>query len=180
MRNAFLPMTVALALTGCVDPGGGPSPARPSVDIADRVSSVDRALVVGDWQCRELNPYPNAPIVITDTTFYPDGYFTSRSTGQPQAGLPTGPTTVTTRGKWRVEEDRLVTSEVTAELSSGNGGSGDLLGSVLTQIGPLLGGGQAAQPQGGASDVLELTSSTMVIKGQDIQDPPVVTCSRTG
>ncbi|MDF1587464.1 hypothetical protein [Marinimicrococcus flavescens] len=186
MRLALLPMGVALALTGCLEAGGGKMPSqRPAVSVADQVTSVDRQLVVGGWQCRELNPYPDAPIVINTTTFYPDGYFTSQSTGQAQAGLPMGGSgTVTTRGRWRAEEGRLVTSEVAAEAArapaTGAGNSADIVGSVLSQIGPLLvGGGQAAQPQGGASEVLELTRSTMVLKSLDVQDPPIVTCTRT-
>lgn len=189
MRPALLTMGVALALTGCLEAGGGGMPAqRPAVSIADQVTTVDRQLVVGGWQCRELNPYPNTPIVINTTTFYPDGYFTSRSTGQAQAGLPMGGSgTVTTRGRWRAEEGRLVTSEVVAEMAQapatgagGTGGTGDLVGTVLSQIGPLLvGGGQATQPQGSSSEVLELTRSTMVFKALGIQDPPIVTCTRT-
>jgi hypothetical protein len=49
-----------LLLAGCAT-GGGETPRRPTTSVADDVGAVDRAAVVGTWQCRELNPYPEVP-----------------------------------------------------------------------------------------------------------------------
>ena len=51
-----------LLLTGCTGlGGGGETPKRPPLNVADQVQQVDRSKLVGTWQCRELNPYPEMP-----------------------------------------------------------------------------------------------------------------------
>src|SRR4051812_37873954 len=79
---------VALGLAACTTGGGGGgdgggysrSTQRPVVNVPNQVTSVDRRLIVGTWQCRELNPLPGMPVHPTNTTTYnADGTFVGES-----------------------------------------------------------------------------------------------------
>src|SRR5947208_2595006 len=78
MRHRPLAAVAAgtLILVGCASTGGPPpsAPARPAVAVPDQVGAVDRALLIGNWSCHELNPVPGRPTATeVQVSFNPDG-----------------------------------------------------------------------------------------------------------
>jgi hypothetical protein len=76
MRRGPGILVVVLAVSACA--AAGP-PARPALDLADRVGPVDRREIVGTWRCRDLNPYPDRPEQTVAATYRADGTFVSES-----------------------------------------------------------------------------------------------------
>ena len=76
-RRVFGVLSALGLLAACAGGGSGSRPVRPVVSMADEVGTVNRQLIVGTWQCRELNPYPGRPAQTTTATYHADGTFTS-------------------------------------------------------------------------------------------------------
>lgn len=158
-----------LLVTGCAT--GGDTPRRPAVSVADEVSAVDRAAVVGSWQCRELNPYPEVPTVATTTTYRADGSFTSE--GRSAARPPLGAVEITATGNWSVEGGAIVTSGVTTEASSADAWT-DMMAGVAARLVDSFGGPEDRA----AGEVLKLTRAELVLRPSGVEDPPVIACTR--
>ena len=77
---------------------------------------VDRAMVVGTWECRELNPYPQVPKQTAKLTYAKDG--TLSGIAHSQAMPPFAEMTIKSTCKWTVEGDRIVTSDIQTEAGS--------------------------------------------------------------
>ena len=108
-------LTGSLILTGCAM-GGGDTPRRPVVSVTDEVQAIDREALVGTWECRELNSYPEIPQVTTRTTYRADGTFTSEGRSAPRP--PFGSMEIEAKGRWAVEGQQVTTSGVETEASS--------------------------------------------------------------
>jgi hypothetical protein len=160
----------ALLLAACAT-GGGDTPRRPATSVADEVGEVDRAAVVGTWECRELNPYPEVPQVATTTTYRADGTFTSEGRSAPRP--PLGPVQVEANGGWSVEGGEIVTSEVTTEASSEDAWT-NLMAGVGAQFIDWFAGAQDRA----SVEVLKLGRGELVVRPIGVEDPPVIACTR--
>ena len=160
----------AVLLAACAT-GGGETPRRPATSVADEVGDVDRAAVVGTWECRELNPYPEVPQVATTTTYRADGTFTSEGRSTPRP--PLGPMRVEANGRWSVEGGEIVTSEVATEASSEDAWT-NLMAGVGAQFVDWLGGAQDRA----SVEVLKLSRGELTVRPSSVEDPPVIACTR--
>ena len=151
---------------------GGPPPKRPPVQVGDRVQQVDRAAVVGIWSCRELNPYAEVPAQNSTVTYAADGSFISKAHYDAGATPPFAGMSVVTTGKWSVEGDRIVTSDVNSQASSP-----DAFTNMLAGVATSFANSMSAQQQG-SGDVLKLTKTELTIRPAGVEDPPVIGCTR--
>jgi hypothetical protein len=172
MRALVQVAAVAVLLAGCTGlGGGGETPKRPPLNVADQVQQVDRSKLIGTWQCRELNPYPEVPKQQTTITYGKDG--TLSGVGQSEARPPFAAMTVKITGKWAVEGDQIVASDIKTEA-----GSADEFTNVMAGIGSsIVNTFSKSQPQG-SGDVLELTQHKLVFRGVGVEDPPTYSCTR--
>ena len=151
---------------------GGPPPKRPPVQVTDQVQQVDRSAVVGTWTCRELNPYAEVPAQNSTVTYDADGSFIARARYEAGAAPPFGGMSVVTTGKWSVENDRIVTSDVNSQASSP-----DAFTNMLAGVAASFANSMSAQEQG-SGDVLKLTRNELTIRPVGVEDPPVIACTR--
>lgn len=165
-------LAAIMLLTGCTGMGGGgETPKRPPVNVADQVQQIDRNKLVGTWQCRELNPYPEIPSRTTTLTYAKDG--TLSGMGHSEAKPPFAEMTVKVTGKWAVDGDQITTSDIKTEA-----GSADEFTNVIAGIGSsIVNTFSKSQPQG-SGDVLELTQHKLVFRGVGVEDPPIFSCTR--
>jgi hypothetical protein len=165
-------MLGSLGLLGCAGTNE-PPPTRPAVAVADEVGAVDRARLVGTWQCRELNPYPGAPRLVTTVTYASDGSFTSQGTTAAGEAGPS-PMRFSGTGHWRVEGDRLITSDVHSDVTAADGNPlMSALGAISSSI-----ANNFMRDRSGPIDVLRLTANELVLRPIGIEDPPVQSCTR--
>lgn len=163
---------MAALLAGCTA-GGGDAPRRPVVDRPDQIGTIDRELIVGTWQCRELNPYPNAPLRGTTITYRGDGSFESQGRSETQG--PLGAILAESRGQWQVQGDRIVASNVTTTARAADGNP---MTNVLAGLGASIANSIMAWQDDGTSDVLTLTGNELVMRPIGVEDPPVIACMR--
>jgi hypothetical protein len=171
-REAAAALAGGLILAGCAM-GGGDTPRRPVVSVTDEVQAVDRAAVIGTWECRELNPFPEVPQVTTRTTYRADGSFTSEGRSAPRP--PFGSMEIQANGRWAVEDQRIVTSGVETDASSEDAWTNFMAG-VSAQLVDSFGGRENRS----SGDVLKLTRSELVLRPAGVEDPPVIACTRSG
>lgn len=170
MRPGLIAFAASSMLAGCVGMGGDP-PKRPPVTVADEVQQVDDSKIVGTWTCRELNPYPEVPRQVSTITYAKDGSFTGNA--QYDASTPPfGGMTVETTGRWTVQGDRIVISDVKTSA-----GSQDAFTNMMAGIASSLVNTASAQEQG-SGDVLKLTQRELVFRPAGADDPPVFSCTR--
>jgi hypothetical protein len=159
-----------ILLAGCTGMGGD-TPTRPPLNVADQVQQVDRGEVVGTWTCRELNPYPELPQQRTTITYNKDGTLVGE--GRSEARPPFGAMTVNLTGKWAVEGDRIVTSDMQADA-----GSADAFTDVMAGIATSIANSWSTSQAQGSGDVLKLTERELVLRPVGVDDPPTFSCSR--
>ena len=170
MRPVLVAFAASSVLAGCTGMGGDP-PKRPPVTVAGEVQRVDGSKVVGTWTCRELNPYPEVPRQVSTITYAKDGAFTGNA--QYDATTPPfGGMTVETTGRWTVQGDRIVISDVKTSA-----GSQDAFTNMRAGIASSLINTASAQEQG-SGDVLKLTPTELVFRPVGVDDPPVYSCTR--
>ena len=168
-RLLLLGATAALAACSGI---AGPPPKRPAVQVSDQVQQVDRAAIVGTWTCREVNPYAEVPAQNSTVSYDADGGFISKARYDAGATPPFGGMSVVTTGKWTVENDRIVTSDVNSQASSP-----DAFTNMLAGVATSFANNMSAQQQG-SGDVLKLTRNELTIRPVGIDDPPVLACTR--
>jgi hypothetical protein len=163
-------LSSALLLVGCAAAG----PERPAVGVGAPLAAVDPGLVVGTWECRDLNPYPGQPEQVVASTYRADGGFEDRSVvpGPPPGGAAIE---VANRGRWAVEGGRIVTREVRVEATARGG---DLALSRLAALSAEFMNGRPAHERDGAMEVLELGPSEMLLRPIGVEDPAVLRCVR--
>jgi hypothetical protein len=157
-----------LALAGCVVPLERPEIATPAGG-----GPVEAALLIGDWQCRDLNPLPGQPPQTVATRYADDGSF--RSLSELPVHGPIGPIEIVQQGRWALDGDRLTTSDVTtaARALDGNGET-DAYARAGAELVDAMGAGRPV-----ASRVLLLDSARLTLRPVDVSDPPVVGCTRS-
>lgn len=174
MRSGAVLGVGALLLAGCVDGGGGSNshetPKRPALSVPDQVTTVSKSLVVGSWTCHELNPYPQMPVQTSRITYNADGTFAS--TGQSAPHPPFGAMTIKATGRWSVDGENLVTSDVKTEASSE-----DAFTNMMAGIGSSIANTFMAQ-KAGSANVQKLTRTELVYTPIGVDDPPVISCTR--
>ena len=170
MRPGLIAFAASSVLAGCAGLGGDP-PKRPPVTVADEVQQVDTSKIVGIWTCRELNPYPEVPRQVSTITYAKDGAFTAKA--QYDATTPPfGGMTVETTGRWTVQGERIVISDVKTSA-----GSQDAFTNMMAGLASSLVNTASAREQG-SGDVLKVTSAELVFRPQGADDPPVYSCAR--
>src|SRR5688572_27253040 len=113
VRTSVLACAAIRLLGGCTSVSD-PAPKRPTMSVADQVGSIDRELVLGSWNHREPNPYPEMPEHSTRMTFDADGSLASQGT----AAMATSDMSISSQAKWTIEGDRLVISDQTSSAAS--------------------------------------------------------------
>ena len=172
MRSRVILGAGLLVLAGCASDGGGERTMhRPAVSVPDQVTAVSRSLIVGSWTCHELNPLPDLPRQTSSVTYNADGTFAS--TGQVEAHPPFGAMTVKASGKWSVEGEHLVTSDVTTAASSA-----DAFTNVMAGLGSSIANTFMGSQKAGSANVLKLTRNELVYTLIGVDDPPVISCTR--
>ena len=172
--TALIASTVLLAAcdVGDFDPLGM-TESRPPVTIAKEVTTVSSAELVGNWACRELNPYPDQPAVTTTLVLAAD------RTLRGEALLPMAETMpgasdmlMRTTGTWRVEGDRLITTDTEVEMTNADGSQGGL--SSLMQSAAAYFADRAGD---GNAEIYRVTASELVMRDEE-PDAPTVACLR--
>jgi hypothetical protein len=159
-----------LLLTGCAV-GGGDTPKRPAVAVADEVGVVEQSRIVGTWRCRELNPYPELPRQTITSTYNADGTYVGE--GVTEARPPFGAMRAKVTGRWAVEGDRIVTSDVETEA-----GSDDAWTNMMAGIGASIVNSFGQEQTRGVGDVLKLDRDELVLRAVGVEDPPIFSCTR--
>jgi hypothetical protein len=149
------------------------SQSRPQVTIAKEVTTVSSAELVGSWACRELDPYPEQPAVTTTIELSADGTMASEAL-LPMAGTMPGASDMlmTMTGNWRVEGDRLITTDTDVEMTSAGGGAGGL-SSIMQSAAAFF----ADQAGDGNAEIFRVTASELVMRDEG-PDAPTVACLR--
>jgi hypothetical protein len=137
----------------------------------DEVQRVDSSKVVGIWMCRELNPYPEVPRQVSTVTYAADGTFTGKAQYDATAA-PFGGMTVETTGRWMVQDDKILTSDVKTSASSQ-----DAFTNIMAGLASSFANTTSAQMQG-SGEVLKLTQTELVFRPAGADDPPVYSCMR--
>src|SRR5689334_14957696 len=169
----------SLILAGCASTGGpsASAPARPAVAVQDQVGAVDRALLVGSWSCHELNPYPGRPATEVQVSFNPDGTgHNSAIVDTSQGGNPLGGRmALNFTYSWQVQGDRVVATGVQSSLHAldGNPATGMMAGLSQFVINHF-----SNQLKPGTLDPLKLDRQELVLRNADVQDGPVLDCTR--
>ncbi len=181
MKNCRLVAALpCLLLAACATGGSTPSIERPPVDVADSVDTVDRSLLIGSWQCHELNPPEGAPRGQTSTVeLKADGSLLSNGRTAPAQAegspLGTGEMIVSSTGSWQVEGEDIVMANVHTEAKPADGNP--ILGAITSYATSIVNSsGEAMTPH--RSNVLKLGRHELVFRPVDVADPPVISCSR--
>ena len=98
-------LLAGLALLGCASP-----PVRPEIAAPEPTGPIDAAALAGSWSCRDLNPLPSQPVQTVTTSYAADGSFVSVS--EIIGRIPAPPIRVRQAGRWHIDGDQLITSEV--------------------------------------------------------------------
>ena len=170
-RRVFGVLSALGLVAACA--GGGSGPVRPVVSMADEVGTVDRRLIVGTWQCRELNPYPGRPAQTTMATYNADGTFTSEGRAAGQG--PVGAMVVNARVNWAVQGEQMVSSNVRSEARAADGNAAT---NMLAGLGAAIANSMMASQREGAADLLKLSRGEMVLRPVGVEDAPVLSCTR--
>jgi hypothetical protein len=168
-----------MALAGCASMGGGPSPSapeRPAVAVQDEVGAVDRALLIGTWSCRELNPYPGRPATDVQVSFNADGTGHNSAILDPaQGGSPLGKMAVDFTYNWQVQGERILASGVQSSVHAldGNPATG-----VMAGLSQFVVNRFSSQLKPGTLDPLKLDRQQLIVRNADAPDGPVLDCTR--
>jgi hypothetical protein len=170
----------SLVLAGCATMGGGvpPSgPQRPAVAVEDQVGTVDRAMLVGAWSCREMNPYPGRPSVTSEVRFDADGTgHNSAVVDTSQGGNPLGGRmALDYTYNWQVQGDRIVASGVQSSVKAldGNPATGLMAGLSQFVINRF-----SSELKPGTLDPLKLDRHELIVRNADAPGGPVLDCTR--
>ena len=129
-------------------------------------------MLVGTWQCRDLNPLPGQPPQSVATRYADDGSF--RSISELPVHGPIGPIAVEQRGRWALDGDRLITSDVTTAARALDGNTEtDAYAKAGAELVDAMGAGRPV-----ASQVLLLDPARLTLRPAEVDDPPVIGCSR--
>ncbi len=162
---------VAACDTGGMDPFS--SPSRPPATVAKQVTMVSAEELVGSWTCRELNPYPDQPAIETKLDIRADHTLTSEALLPMEQEMPSaGDLIMTIVADWRVEGDRMVTTNTEASTRAADGSTGGmsaLVNQAMTAFSDLASDGTA--------EVLQIDARELVMRG-DEPDAPTVSCRR--
>lgn len=179
MKRLLAVSVVVLPLAACATGGSdGSSPKRPVIKVADQVGPIDRQLVIGTWTCRELNPFPNMPSTLQTVTYQADG--TAKNAAVVDAattasGLP-AKFNASFSYDWSVAGEQIIASNVQSTITAADDGAGSTL---LAPIAQMMASTFADQAQPGTSNVLELTTTSLVMSAANMEDPPIVSCRRS-
>jgi len=133
---------------------------------------IDTSLLIGLWICHDLNPLPGQPVQVITTRYAEDGRFQSASELPARGGM--GPLRLGQQGRWTVEDDRLVTSEVSTTARTADGNTEmDAMAQAGAELVDLMAG---KAPQ--ASQILTLDRWQLVLRPTEMADPPVIGCVR--
>jgi hypothetical protein len=149
-------------------------PTRPEIATPPAGGAADRALLIGLWICRDLNPLPGQPVQPITTRYAEDGRFHSVSELPARGGM--GSLRLGQQGRWSIEGDQLVTSEVKTVARTADGNiEMDAMAQAGAELIDLLAGDI---PQ--ASQILKLDDQELLLRPTGMQDPPVIGCRRQG
>jgi hypothetical protein len=156
-----------VCLAGCTTQSTRPEIATPLPS-----AGIDESLLVGQWTCQDLNPLPGQPVQTISARYADDGRFQSASELPARRGI--GPLRLGQQGRWRVQDGRLITSEVrtTARTADGNTET-DAMAQAGAELVDLMAG---TKPQ--ASEILTLDREQLVLRPVEVVDPPVIGCVR--
>lgn len=147
-------------------------PPRPTVALPAPPAVVDARLLIGTWQCQDLNPYPEQPRQSVMATYAADGGFVTES--RTEAHGPIGAIVATARGRWEVRDGRLLTSDVRTEARAADGDQQtDILAKASAELVDALSG---TAPN--VAEILALEPSRLVARQLGSDDPPVIACTR--
>ena len=172
--TALVASTALLVACDVADLGSlGTSESRPQVTVAKEVTTVSSAELVGSWACRELNPYPEQPAVTTTIALAADGTMSSEAL-LPMAETMPGASDMlmTMTGNWRVEGDRLLTTDTEVEMTNADGSQGGLSSIMQSAVAFF-----ADQAGDGNAEIFRVTASELVMRDED-PDAPTVACLR--
>ncbi|MGD9509987.1 MAG: hypothetical protein AB7I59_21255 [Geminicoccaceae bacterium] len=170
-RSCARPLESALALL-LVLSGCATVPTRPEIATPPAAGTVDGTLLVGIWICRDLNPLAGQPVQPITTRYAENGRFHSVSELPARGGM--GPFRLGQQGRWSIEGNRLVTSEVkTVARSADDNTEMDAMAQAGAELVDLLAGDT---PQ--ASEIVKLDHQELILRPTGIDDPPVIGCSR--
>ncbi|HEX2528760.1 MAG TPA: hypothetical protein VHL31_21010 [Geminicoccus sp.] len=179
MKRLLVAIAAGLPLAACATGGGTSSaPTRPVVNVTDKVGAVDADRIVGNWTCRQLNPIPDMPDVANTTTYGADGkgkvVAAADTEGKP-AGIPAKLKTEFAYD-WSVEGERLVISNIDSSITAADDSAGS---TILAPIAQLVSSTFIDQSEPSTSDVLELTDAKLVVRPVGVEDPPIISCTRS-
>ena len=162
-------LLAGLALLGCASP-----PVRPEIAAPEPTGPIDVAALVGSWSCHDLNPLPTQPLQTVTTSYRADGSFVSVS--ELPGRVPAPPIRVSQAGRWHIDGDRLITSEVRTTAKAV--GSDPETDAMLQASAELI--DRVGMDRKMASAILRLDGRELLLRPAEIADPPIIGCSRLG
>jgi len=177
MRFASTAALSSLLLVAACDADGldsfGAGPSRPAVSVAKEVTMVSATELVGTWSCRELNPYPDQPLITSTIMLNEDGTMSSEALLPMAETMPGAPDMVMTMtGEWQVDGDRLITKNTNVEMAAADGSEGGMA-ALMSSAAEFF----ADQSEQGTSEIFRITASDLVMRGDD-PDAPTLSCQR--
>lgn len=162
-------LLAGLALLGCASPL-----LRPEIAAPEPTGPIDAAALVGPWSCRDLNPLPTQPLQTVTTSYAADGGFVSVSEIPGRPAAP--PIRVSQAGRWHIDGDQLITSEVrTTARAVGGDPETDAMLQASAELIDRVGINRKM-----ASAILRLDASELLLRPAEIADPPIIGCDRLG
>ncbi len=178
MVRLTLVVAAGLVAAGCAGgTGSGSAPTRSAVSVADEVGAIDRSLLVGRWACRELNPYPGRPPLTSTMELSADG--TGHNSGVVDTAEQGGPLparmAMDFTYRWTVDGERLVISDLQSDIRAADESAASGMMAGVAQWAMRAFGNQA---EPATSNVLKLDRQELVLRGAEVAEAPVQSCTR--
>ena len=136
--------------------------------------------MIGTWQCHELNPPEGVPQPPTSTIeFKADGSLLSNGRTAPAQAegspLGTGEMIVSSTGNWEVQGEDIVMTSVHTEAKPADGNA--IMGAITSFASSIVNSSSEAMTPH-QSNVLRLSRHELVMRPVDVENPPVISCTR--
>jgi hypothetical protein len=172
--NLLLLGAACMGLAACTVAEPGPFPPRPHVHVPKEVTSIPAERLVGIWNCRELNPFPDQAPVLTRLELAPDGRLKSEQMILIEGEAPREVDLVfVLEGRWQVDGDRIVASDVQGSARAALGGKADEAPSSMDGVLDAF----ARQAEEAPLEIFRLSTDEVVMREND-PGAPFITCAR--
>jgi hypothetical protein len=163
-----------MSLGACAVSEFDPLPQRPHVHVPKEVTSVPGERLVGIWSCRELNPFPDQAPVLTRLELAPDGRLKSEQMILIEGDAPREvDLVIVLEGRWQVDSDRIVASDIQGSARPALGGEADETASSMDGVLDAF----ARQAEEVPLEIFRLSTDELVMR-ENHPGAPFLACAR--